>query len=65
MNGVSALLFITLGQVHWPYAWPMAVAAILGGYVGARLALKLPPALVRGIVVTIGFAMAGYYFVAR
>jgi len=65
MNGVSALMFIGLRQVHWDYAGSMALAAVVGGYVGARLALKLPPALVRGIVVAIGFAMAGYYFVAR
>jgi uncharacterized membrane protein YfcA len=40
----------------------MAAAAIIGGYVGARLALKLRPALVRGLVITIGFGLAAFYF---
>jgi uncharacterized membrane protein YfcA len=62
MNGVSALLFIVLGQVYWPYALAMAAAAVLGGYVGARLARRLPAAVVRSIVIAIGFGLAAYYF---
>jgi uncharacterized membrane protein YfcA len=62
MNGVSAVIFIVLNQVEWSYALAMAAAASVGGYLGARFALKLRPALVRWIVIVIGFAMAGYYF---
>lgn len=62
INGTAALLFIWDGKVHWPYALAMAAAAILGGYVGARLALRLNPAVVRWIVIVIGFGLAGYYF---
>jgi uncharacterized membrane protein YfcA len=62
MNGVSAILFIVLDQVFWPYALVMAAAAILGGYVGARLALMLHPNVVRWIVIALGFSLAGYYF---
>ncbi len=40
----------------------MAVAAIAGGYVGARVALRLPPTYVRWLVVAIGFTLAGYFF---
>ena len=43
----------------------MAAASIIGGYVGARLARKLPAATVRSIVITIGFAVAGYSFYRR
>ncbi len=62
MNGVSAVLLSVLGQVVWPYGLAMAGAAIVGGYVGARLARTLKPAAVRWIVIVIGFGLAGYYF---
>lgn len=62
INGISAVLFVIDGQVVWDYALVMAVAAIAGGYLGARLALRLPPAYVRWIVVVIGFTLAAYFF---
>lgn len=62
MNGVSAILFIVRDQVYWPYGLAMAAAAIVGGYVGARLARRLPPTVVRWIVIGLGFSLAGYYF---
>ncbi len=62
INGVSVLVFVHDGKVHWPYAWPMAVAAILGGYLGARLALRVKPQYVRWAVIGLGFGLAGYYF---
>jgi hypothetical protein len=61
MNGVSAVLLIILDKVHWPYGAAMAAAAMVGGYAGARLALTLRPAIVRWIVIALGFALAGYY----
>jgi len=62
INGVACLVFIVGGQVHWPYAAAMALAAAAGGYAGARVARRLNRSLVRGMVATIGFALAGYYF---
>lgn len=62
MNGVSAVLFVVRDQVYWPYGLAMAGAAIVGGYVGARLARTLRPAAVRWIVIVIGFGLAAYYF---
>ena len=62
MNGVSAILFIVRDQVYWPYGLAMAAAAIVGGYVGARLARTLKPSAVRWIVIAIGFGLAAYYF---
>jgi hypothetical protein len=61
-NAVAALLFIWDGKVYWPYALAMAAAAIVGGYVGARVALRMHPAAVRWVVIVIGFGLAGYYF---
>ena len=62
MNIVAAALFIARDMVDWHYAAPMAVAAIIGGYVGARLSLLLRPVFVRWIVIAIAFSLAAYYF---
>ena len=62
MNIVAAGLFAARGMVVWEYAVPMAVAAIVGGYLGARLALLVRPVFVRWIVIGIGFGLAAYYF---
>jgi uncharacterized membrane protein YfcA len=62
INGISAVIFVLDGQVVWTYALVMALAAIVGGYVGARQALRLPPIYVRWVVITIGFTLAAYFF---
>ncbi len=65
MNGVGAAIFVFEGKVVWRYALPMAVASVIGGYVGARLARKLQASTVRSIVIVIGFAVAAYSFYRR
>jgi uncharacterized membrane protein YfcA len=62
INGVAAAVFIVQRQVDWPLASAMAIAAILGGFVGASVARKTNRTLVRAIVVAIGFSLAAYYF---
>lgn len=65
MNGIGALIFIYEGKVVWRYALPMAVASVIGGYAGARLARKLSASTVRSIVIAIGFGVAAYSFYKR
>ncbi len=62
INGVSVVVFVASGKVHWPYAGAMLVAAVVGGYAGARIARRLDKNLVRRIVVTIGWVLAAFYF---
>jgi uncharacterized membrane protein YfcA len=62
INGISAVLFAFSGQVEWSYALAMAAAAMVGGYVGARLALRLPAVYVRWVVIVIGFTLAIHFF---
>jgi uncharacterized membrane protein YfcA len=62
INGMSALVFILSGNVHWPYALAMAIASSIGGYLGAHTARRIDRRLVRAGVVCIGFGLAGYYF---
>jgi uncharacterized protein len=65
INVASVIVFILGGDgmlIHWPYAAVMAIAAVLGGYVGARVARRLSAAVVRRLVIAIGFGLAIYYF---
>jgi uncharacterized protein len=62
INGVTAAIFIVWGNIDWAFAVPMLIAAIVGGYLGALLALKIDRTLVRRAVVVIGFGLALYYF---
>lgn len=62
MNGISVVIFATSGVIVWKYALLMAVTAIIGGYMGARVARRLNPGLVRAIVVAIGFLVAAWSY---
>jgi uncharacterized membrane protein YfcA len=62
INGVSVAVFVLDGHVVWSAALVMAVAAIMGGYGGARVARRLNRNLVRWVVIVIAFALAGYFF---
>ncbi len=62
VNGIAVAVFIVNKKVNWQIAAAMAVAAIAGGYFGARAARKLDRNLVRRIVIGIGFFLAAYYF---
>jgi uncharacterized membrane protein YfcA len=62
INGVSVVVWVAYDKVRWDLAPVMAIAAILGGYLGAHFARRLPKTLVRWIVIAIGFGLAAYYF---
>jgi uncharacterized membrane protein YfcA len=40
----------------------MAAGSLVGGFAGGRLASRVSPRLLRGLVVVIGLAVAAYYF---
>ena len=58
VNAVAALIFIARGLVHWPEAALTCASAILGAWVGARLARRLGGGNVRRLVVVLGVGMA-------
>lgn len=66
INGIAALYFIASGAVNWVDVLVMSIAAIAGGYSGARLAYRLGRRFVRTAVITTGFLMAAalYFFPA-
>ncbi len=63
INGTAVVIFLIERNVHWPFALPMIVASILGGYIGAKYGRMIPSKYVRWIVIAIGFGLTTYYFV--
>ena len=62
VNGVAVVIFLFSGLVHWPAAAMMVISAIIGGYLGAHYAQKLPKIWVRRFVIFVGFLMTGWFF---
>ena len=65
INGIAAASFMASGQVQWPAALVMALAAILGGYSGARLARRFGRKFARRAVIVIGLVMTISLFFNR
>jgi len=63
INGIAVVPFLIARRIAWEEAAILAAGAVLGGYGGARIALRLNPAAVRLTVVFIGLAMTIYFFV--
>jgi uncharacterized membrane protein YfcA len=58
INTVAFVAFALFGPVRWYAVAVMAVASLAGGFAGARVARKLSPAVLRGVIVTFGFGVA-------
>jgi uncharacterized protein len=55
-NLVSGAVFVVVAPVDWRAALLVAVGATLGGWLGARVGRRLPPAALRAVVVVVGLA---------
>lgn len=64
MNAVAALGFALSGLVDWPVALVMAVGSVVGGYIGARAAQRVPQDIVRGAVAVVG-VLSGLWLLVR
>ena len=62
INGVAVITFIVAGAVYWKHGIVMIAGGIVGGYVGAHYALKMPQSWIRTFVVLVGAAMTVYFF---
>jgi uncharacterized membrane protein YfcA len=58
VNGVAAIVFIVHGGLVWEAVALLAAGSLVGGYLGARLALVLPVPWLRAVVVLIGVGTA-------
>lgn len=56
VNAVAAITFMLVApeRINWSIAGLIAVGALAGGYVGARVGRRLSPRVLRGLIVIIG-----------
>lgn len=56
INGVAGLLFALVADVDWWIVLLMAVGSGIGGILGGSYGRRLPPTVLRGLVVAVGLA---------
>ncbi|GAA4411046.1 sulfite exporter TauE/SafE family protein [Actinokineospora soli] len=56
VNLASGVVFIFIADVAWLAVALIAVGAVIGGLIGAKIGRKLPPAVLRGVIVVVGVA---------
>jgi uncharacterized protein len=54
VNAVAAVVFAFATHVDWTVAGLIAGGSILGGLLGARVGRRLPPNVLRGVIVVVG-----------
>jgi uncharacterized membrane protein YfcA len=54
VNGVAAIVFIVKADVDWRVAGLIAAGSIVGGQLGATVGRRLPPAVLRAVIVVVG-----------
>jgi uncharacterized membrane protein YfcA len=62
INGISVFVFASAGAVAWPQTVTMLIAAILGGYYGARVARGMNPKHVRAGIIVISVTVTAVFF---
>jgi uncharacterized protein len=58
INAIAGVLFVVAGAIDYPAAAVMAAGAIAGGFVGAGVARRVKPSIVRWGVVAVGLALS-------
>jgi uncharacterized membrane protein YfcA len=59
---VTVVVFGLFGPVHWLVVAVAAPASLLGGFLGARVATRIPPTPLRALIVIFGVAVSIYLF---
>lgn len=57
-NLAAAVVYAVAAPVSWPIAGVLTAGTIVGGYVGAKIGRRLPPRVLRGLIVLIGVVAA-------
>jgi uncharacterized protein len=56
VNGTAALLFVLVAHVEWWAVLCIAAGSTLGGFLGASIGRRLPPVVLRVLIVVVGIA---------
>jgi uncharacterized membrane protein YfcA len=58
VNSIAVVVFATTAHVAWHAAGILAGTSLVGGYLGARLSLRLEPTVLRAVVIVFGLVSA-------
>ncbi|OEU96830.1 sulfite exporter TauE/SafE family protein [Streptomyces oceani] len=56
VNGTAAVFFVFVAELDWTVVVLIAIGSTVGGQFGARIGRKLPPTVLRSIIVLVGMA---------
>ena len=59
---ISNIIYIFSGRADWPVVIALLLGASIGGTVGGRWAARMPKALYRGLILTVGFGASSWLF---
>lgn len=59
---VAVVRFALSGSIDWYHGSIALVGVVIGGYVAARLAHRIPQALIRGLVIVYGIGLTAWFF---
>jgi uncharacterized membrane protein YfcA len=54
VNATAAVLFLLIAEVDWWAVLAVAVGAMLGGFLGAKVGRRIPAPVLRGVIVCVG-----------
>jgi len=57
-NGMAAICFAIFGSVRWLFVGPLAAGFLLGGWLGPKIARRVPATMLRVVVSLCGIALA-------
>jgi uncharacterized membrane protein YfcA len=61
-NAAACVLFVALDLISWSHVLPVAIGAVTGGYLGARVGMRLPSHAVRWAVLSITYVTTAVFF---
>ncbi len=54
VNGIAAVFFLFVADFDWTAVLLIAVGSTLGGQIGAKVGRRLPPSVLRGVIIAVG-----------
>ena len=59
---ISNIIYIFSGRAEWPFVIALLLGASIGGTVGGRWAARMPVAVYRTLILTVGFGASAWLF---
>lgn len=54
VNGIAAVFFLFVAEFDWTAVLLVAVGSTIGGQIGAKVGRRLPPDVLRGVIIVVG-----------